>query len=168
MSKILDFIVRCNNASSEDITDDIMRMADPDTFDSRDEMESHFESCLGYNPMRYFDEKYLKDEYMEITNSAPYSVQEQLHSKRDDIIDRTLEVAYNVNEAYLDSVLLNVIESSVGWKPNNDEYVSLDECIRMEIFSDDELDDYTEYEEEDEEDEMDDIFEDSSDEDDYR
>ena len=142
MAKLLDFIVRCNNATSDDIADDLLRMADPNSFDSKDEMESHFEDCLGYNPIDYFDRKSIDDQYDEILNVAPYSVQEQLRNKRDDIIERTLECSNDVGDTVLRKVFINVIKDTVGWQPNDDEEVSLDDCISMAIFGSDDSEDY--------------------------
>lgn len=143
MAKLLDFMVRCTNATSDDLIDDLTRMADPDTFDSRDEMESHFEDCLGYNPMSYFDKKMINEQFDDILNDAPYSVQNQLRLKRDEIIERTLECDSDVSETVLRKVFISVIRDTVGWQPVEDTDVSLDECISMAIFGEDITDDYS-------------------------
>ena len=143
MAKLLDFMVRCNNATSDDIVDDLVKMADPTSFDSQDEMESHFEDCLGYNPINYFDRKSINDEFDDILQSAPYSVQEQLRDKREEIIERTLECSDDVRESVLHKVFINVIKDTVGWQPSYDGDVSLDDCISMSIFGNEYEDDYS-------------------------
>lgn len=164
MAKLLDFMVRCNNATTDDVIDDLTRMADPDSFDSRDEMESHFEDCLGYNPMEYFDRKSIDEQFDEILNEAPYSVQDQLRSKRDEIIERTLECAEDVNDSVLHKIVVSVIKETVGWEPVDEDGVSLDDCIMMAIFGDDVDDESsTEYDDNDDEDEET-LFEDDDDE----
>ncbi len=168
MAKLLDFIVRCNNATNDDVVEDLARMADPDSFDSRDELESHFEDCLGYNPMEYFDRKSIDEQYDELINEAPYSVQNQLRDKRDEIIERTLECIEDVNDTVLRKVFINVVKDTIGWQPIEDSDVSLDDCISMAIFGTDDIDDSDEYEDDDEEeddmlDDDDEIYDDTLD-----
>ena len=158
MPKLLDFVVHCNNASLDDIADDLTRMADPDSFDSQDEMESHFEDCLGYNPMEYFDRKSIEEQFDELMTNAPYSVRDQLRSKRDEIIDRTLECTEDVNDTVLRKVFINVIKDTIGWQPAEDAEVSLDDCISMAIFGNDDLDDSNDYEDDDIEEDDEDEF----------
>ena len=148
-------------ATSEEEYEDILRMSDPEDFDSRDEFEECFTGVLGYNPMNYFDSKYIDEEFDEIVEKAPISIQEQLRSKKLEIIERTLEYCRDVNDTVLHKILVEVVKDTVGWKPIEDEDVSLDECILMNIFgedvdtddgSDDEDDDYDESFTEDEDD----------------
>lgn len=154
MAKFLDFMVRCNNATEDDVTEDLIRMADPDSFDSKDELRNHFEDCLGYDPIEYFDRKSIDEQFDEILNEAPYSVQEQLRSKRDEIIERTLECADEVSDSVLRKVFVNVIKDTVGWQPAEDAETSLDECITMSIFGNNDLDDESdEYDSDEDEDE---------------
>lgn len=164
MAKLLDFMIRCNNASEDDISEDLIRMADPNSFDSRDEMESHFESCLGYNPMEYFDRKTIDEQFDEILNDAPYSVQNQLRDKREEIIDRTLECSDDIGDTVLRKVFVGVIKDTIGWQPVEDADVSLDECISMAIFGEG-IEDSDDYDTDDEEDEDidDEIFVDDED-----
>ena len=164
MGKLLDFMVRCNNAFEDDITEDLIRMADPNSFDSRDEMESHFEDCLGYNPMEYFDRKNIDEQFDEILKDAPYSVQQQLRDKRDDIIDRTLECSNDIGDTVLRKVFVGVIKDTIGWQPVEDTDVSLDECISMTIFGEgiEDSDDY-DTDDDDDEDSDDEIFVDDED-----
>ena len=145
MSKLLDFVVRCNNATEYDAIDDIIRMANPDSFDSQDEMTDHFEDCLGYDPFEYFDRKFVETQFDEIINTAPYSVQEKLREKKFDIIDRTMNSLDDVNENVIQKIFFTVIEDEVGWTPVS-EMASLDDCISMSVFGDN-----FEYESDDEE-----------------
>jgi hypothetical protein len=142
MAKLLDFIVRCNNATSDDVVEDLLKMADPNSFDSKDEMESHFEDCLGYNPIEYFDKKVIDEQFDDLIQNAPYSVQEQLRNKREEIIERTLECSEDVGDSVLRKVFINVVKDTVGWKPMDDGEVSLDDCISMSIFGNDNSDVY--------------------------
>lgn len=169
MPKLLDFMVHCSNASYDDVADDIARMADPTSFDSRDEMEDHFVDCLGYSPMKFFDRRAIEEQFDEVVVSAPYSVRDQLRDKRDEIIDRTLECAEDVNDTVLRKVFINVIKDTIGWYPSEDSDVSLDECISMAIFGNEDIDEASEYEDDDsEEDDEDDLLlEDEDDYDDY-
>ena len=163
MAKLLDFMLRCNNATAEDVADDLLKMAEPDEFDSQDEMASHFEDCLGYDPFEYFDRKSIEEQFEDIIDSAPYSVREQLHAKRTEIIERTLECSEDVGDTVLRKVFVGVIKDTVGWQPSEDTDVSLDDCISMAIFGTDDLDDANDYESEDADEEEDDLY----DEDDY-
>lgn len=164
MAKLLDFMIRCNTATEDDVSEDLIRMADPNSFDSRDEMESHFEECLGYNPMEYFDRKSIDEQFDEILKDAPYSVQNQLRDKRDEIIDRTLECTEDVGDTVLRKVFVGVIKDTIGWQPVEDTDVSLDECISMAIFGEgiDDSDDY-DTDDDDDEDDDDEIFVDDED-----
>lgn len=166
MAKLLDFMVRCNNATSDDIAEDLVRMADPNSFDSRDEMEMHFEECLGYNPMEYFDRKSIDEQFDDLLKDAPYSVQDQLRDKRDEIIERTLECSEDVGDTVLRKVFVSVIKDTIGWQPAEDSEVSLDECISMAIFGEDIDDDNSDYDSagDDEDDDEDDIMFDDDDE----
>lgn len=165
MAKLLDFIIRCSNATEDDVSEDIIKMADPNSFDSRDEMESHFEDCLGYNPMEYFDRKSIEEQFDDILNDAPYSVQNQLRDKREDIIDRTLECSEDVSDSVLRKVFVSVIKDTIGWQPVEDTDVSLDECISMAIFGDG-IDDSNDYDIDDDDEEDDDSYTDDEDYDD--
>lgn len=166
MAKLLDFVVRCANATDDDTLEDLLRMADPNSFDSRDEMESHFEDCLGYNPMEFFDRKSIDDMFDEVIENAPYSVQVQLRDKHDEIIERTLECTEDVNDTVIRKVFVSIIKDTIGWQPAEDTDVSLDECISMAIFGEG-IDDSSDYElDDDEEDEDDDgLFADDYDDD---
>ena len=158
MSKLLDYMVRCSNATYDDAVDDLLRMADPTNYDSQDEMEDHFEECLGYNPLTYFDKKFIEEQFDEVIASAPYSVRDQLRTKHDEIIDRTLECIDDVNDTVIRKVFIDVIKDTTGWQPIEDSEVSLDNCISMAIFGNDELDESSEYEDDDseEDDDLDD------------
>lgn len=146
MAKLLDFMVRCSSATEDDATEDLLRMADPATFDSQDEMSDHFESCLGYDPFVYFDTKSIDEEIDNLINSAPYSVQEQLRGKKDIIIERTLEYSNDLNDTVLSHILAKVIKDTVGW--SCDINASLDDCVSMAVFGD-EVDDISDEESED-------------------
>lgn len=167
MSKLLDYIVRCNNATYDDAVDDILKMADPGNYESRDEMEDHFEECLGYNPLTYFDRKFIEQQFDEVIVNAPYSVRDQLRSKHDEIIERTLECIDDVNDTILRKVFIDVIKDTIGWQPIEDSEVSLDNCISMAIFGSDNIDESSEYEDDDsDEDDFDDeedLYEDDDD-----
>lgn len=166
MAKLLDFMIRCNSATDDDVFEDILRMADPNSFDSRDEMESHFEDCLGYNPMEFFDRKSIDEQFDEILKDAPYSVQNQLRDKRDEIIERTLECTEDVGDTVLRKVFVGVIKDTIGWQPIEDTDVSLDECISMAIFGEG-IEDSDDYDTDDDSDDDDDeIFADDEDYDD--
>jgi hypothetical protein len=108
-------------------------------------MESHFEDCLGYNPMEYFDRKTIDEQYDDLIKEAPYSVQTQLRDKRDEIIERTLECSKDVSDTVLHKVFINVVKDVIGWQPIEDSDVSLDDCISMAIFGNDDIDDPDEY-----------------------
>lgn len=154
MAKLLDFMIRCNNATEDDVSEDLIRMADPNSFDSRDEMGSHFEECLGYNPMEYFDRKTIDEQFDDVLKDAPYSVQDQLRNKRDEIITRTLECSEDIGDTVLRKVFVSVIKDTIGWQPVEDTEVSLDECISMAIFGED-IDDSDDYDTDDDDDEED-------------
>ena len=150
MAKLLDFMVRCNTATADDIMDDLIRMADPNSFDSRDELSYHLEDCLGYDPLVYFDRKTIEEQFDEIFRSAPFSVQDQLSAKKEEIIQRTLEYAQDIDESVLRKIFISVIKDTLGWQPLDDE-VSLDECVSMAVFGDN-LEDEEESDEDDEDD----------------
>ena len=164
MARLLDFVLHCNSAMDD--ADDLLRMADPESFRSREEMGEFFEEYLEYNPMTYFDEKMIIEDLEDITNMAPHSVQEQLRAKRGEIVERTLDAIQSVNGDVIDKVLVNVIESVVGWKFYSDEEEpSVDNCILMAIYEDDvdgfplDDDDFEGIDEEDLEEEIEEFFE---------
>ncbi len=142
MAKFLDFMVRCNNASEDDVVDDLLKMADPSSFDSEDELRSHFEDCLGYDPIEFFDRKSIEEQFDELLNEAPYSVQEQLRLKKNEIIERTLECSDDIADSVLRKVFLNVVRDVVGWQPIDENLASLDDCVIMSVFGNENIDDY--------------------------
>lgn len=151
--KTFDDLKTLLTATNEEEYEDILRLSTPEEFDSRDEFEECFSGVLGYNPMSYFDNKLIDEEFDEIVEKAPISIQEQLRDKKTEIISRTLDYCRDVNDTVLHKILVEVVKDTVGWKPIEDEDVSLDECILMNIFgedvdtddaSDDEDDDYDE------------------------
>ena len=152
MAKLLDFMVRCNNASEDDAVEDILRMSDPDSFDSKDEMRDHFDECLGYDPFEYFDRRSIEEQFDELITGAPYSVQDQLRNKREEIINRTLDCIDDVGDTVLRKVFIDVVKDTIGWQPIEDSEVSLDDCISMAIFGNEDIDDPNEYEDEEDDD----------------
>lgn len=151
--KTFDDLKTLLTATNEEEYEDILRLSTPEEFDSRDEFEECFIDVLGYNPMSYFDNKLVDEEFDEIVEKAPISIQAQLRDKKTEIIGRTLDYCRDVNDTVLHKILVEVVKDTVGWKPIEDEDVSLDECILMNIFgedvntddaSDDEDDDYDE------------------------
>lgn len=158
MAKLLDFTVRCRNVTDDELVENIERMADPDSFDSRDELSSYLDEYLGYNPIDYFDRKSIEEQFDEIVENAPYSVREQLRDKHDEIIERTLECNDDVRETILRKVFVSVIKDTVGWQPTEDDDVSVDDSISMAVFNSDEMEDSNDYDPEDSDDEEDDLY----------
>ena len=151
MGKLLDLIV---NGKTE-YYDDIERMTRPESFEDRDEMNDHFIDCIGYTPDGYFHQKEVEEYYNEAVNRAPFSVQEQMRKKKSEIIDKTLEVIDEIDDAVVNTVFCSVCKSVVGWDGGED-LESLDTVINMNIY------DESDYPEEDEDDEE--YYDDSEDE----
>ena len=109
---LLDYINRTANANSEEDLDFLLELMRPT---SRNEMSEIYVQTLGYNPITYFDEKYLYGIYDDIAATAPDSVQTQLRSKKDEIISKVMDIDANIKEEYLKSLLLQEIEAETGW-----------------------------------------------------
>lgn len=110
---LLDYINRTANANSEEDLDFLLELMRPT---SRNEMSEIYVQTLGYNPITYFDEKYLYSIYDDIAATAPDSVQNQLRSKKDEIISKVMDLDANIKEDYLKSLLFQEIEEETGWK----------------------------------------------------
>lgn len=162
MSKLLDFFARANSAN-DDSVEEILRMADPDSFESQDDMSDHFEDVLGYDAFHHFDRKFVETSFDDIVNGAPFSVQDQLRSKKEYIIDRTIESVDEINENILQTVFYAVIKDEIGWSPETADKVSLDETINMVVFGED-VDDDEGSDSEDVDDEEEDEYSDSDEE----
>lgn len=109
---LLDYINRTANANSEEDLDFLLELMRPT---SRNEMSEIYVQALGYNPITYFDEKYLYSIYDDIAATAPDSVQKQLRSKKDEIISKVMDIDANIKEDYLKSLLLQAIQDETGW-----------------------------------------------------
>lgn len=160
MSVLLDFLIRVANAGEEDELDDIGKLAHPQSFATKYDMESHYNRVLGVDPFHHFSQTYVSKKFDEILETAPYSVREQLYQKRGDIISDTLSIADNIEEAVLQRVLHKVVQDRVGWIPNDDSSSNLDEFISLEQYG-------RQMELEDDESEYDPDYESEEDSDDY-
>ena len=146
MAKLLDFLL----AAREDCRDDVERLCKPDSFSSREEMNNHFNDCIGYIPDQYFNEREVESYFNDALRRAPLSVQEQMIKKKNDIISKTLETIVNVNDAVICSIFCSVCKSIVGWDAAED-CEKLDRIIDMEIFNADEYEDDEDNDEDDDE-----------------
>lgn len=154
MAKLLDFIL----ASRTEFYDDVERLARPDSFSTREEMNDHFEEVIGYVPDKYMNERSVEEYFNNALRRAPFSVQEQMIKKKSDIIDQTMSVLDDVDEVFIERVFCNVCQSIVGWDAS-DGAETIDSIIKMAVFNSDD------FESEEEEDEDEEDFSDEEDED---
>lgn len=136
MATLLDFMAKVGNATPDDAVDDIMKMADPAAFDTKVDMQDHFRDTLGYDPITYFPQRYLESKLRELEDIAPFSVREQLVSKREAIVSRSLECIGDLDTSILNKVLESVVEYTTGWKSEISDGVTVDKCIAMSLFGD--------------------------------
>lgn len=155
MAKLLDFIL----AARTEFYDDVARLARPDSFSTREEMNDHFKEVIGYVPDRYMNERSVEEYFNNALRRAPFSVQEQMIKKKTEIIDQTMSVLDDVDEVFIERVFCNVCQSIVGWDAS-DGAESIDSIIKMAVFNSDD------FESEEEEDEDEEDFSDEEDEDD--
>lgn len=155
MAKLLDFIL----AARTEFYDDVARLARPDSFSTREEMNDHFKEVIGYVPDMYMNERSVEEYFNNALRRAPFSVQEQMIKKKTEIIDQTMSVLDDVDEVFIERVFCNVCQSIVGWDAS-DGAESIDSIIKMAVFNSDD------FESEEEEDEDEEDFSDEEDEDD--
>lgn len=134
MSVLLDFLIQVANAGEEDILDDIGKLAHPQSFATKHDMEAHYNRVLGVDPFHYFSQAYVGKKLDEMVEVAPYSVREQLYQKRGEIINDTLAIADNIEEAVHQRVLHKVVQDRLGWIPSDDSSSNLDEFISFEQY----------------------------------
>lgn len=159
MAKLLDFIL----ASRTEYFDDVERLCKPDSFESKDELNEHFEDVLGYAPERYMNEKEIIDYFNDALKHAPFSVQEQMLKNKDEIITRTLDIIEEVDSSLVCKIFCNVCKSVVGWDAAKGTD-TIDNIINSAIFKPNGIPDW---EEDDEEDEDEDYFDESFDDDNF-
>lgn len=134
MALLLDFMMRVSSASLDDASDDIVKMADPGSFDTKSDLQEHFETVLGYDPINYFPRKFLEDKLQELADIAPFSVREQIYSKQETIIQQSLECISDLDTSILNKVLNAVLEYNVGWNSSIDDGVTVEDCISMSLY----------------------------------
>lgn len=134
MAVLLDFMMRVSNASLDDASDDIVKMADPGAFDTKRDMEDHFEKVLGYDPINHFSRKFLEDKLRELSDIAPFSVREKIYEKQETIIQQALECISDLDTSILTKVLNAAIEYNVGWTSGIDDGVKIEDCISMSLY----------------------------------
>lgn len=100
--------------------------------EDRVEMGKIYQNVLGYNPIEYFDEKYLERKYDEILETAPESLKGELQEKKDNIINEVMTHKNNLNEDYLLYILTSEIAAETGWS-NPDFRVDIDYAIFEEL-----------------------------------
>lgn len=108
-----DYLMRTVTAESEDDVDYLLKLMHPS--DDRFEMGEVYNNTLGYNPINYFDEQYLKKVYDRVVQNAPESLVFKLQKRKDEIIEKVLMRKLSNIDEYLYQILLTVIEEETGW-----------------------------------------------------
>lgn len=137
-----EYLMRIVTADSEDDVDYLLKLMQPS--DDRDEMGKVYDTTLGYNPINYFDEQYLKKAYDKIVNCAPDSLKIKLQKRKDEIIEKVLMRKISGINEYLYQILIAVIEEETGWADPDLEILSptidnfdLEEDDDEELFDED-------------------------------
>lgn len=110
---LLDYIQETVTASSECDLDHLMILMRPT--EDREEMGAAYNELLGYNPITYFDEKYLHREYANIISRAPSYIKETLRDKEDQIIEQAMDKYDSLRDDFLVKVLAKVVMDETGW-----------------------------------------------------
>lgn len=137
-----DYLMRTVTAESERDVDYLLKLMNPS--DDRTEMGEVYDKTLGYNPINYFDEQYLKKAYDKILESAPDSLKWKLQNRKEDIIEKVLTLKLSTIDEFLYKTLIRVIEEETGWSDADLENLSptidnfdLEEEDEEELFDED-------------------------------
>lgn len=110
-----EYITKMTTASSEEDLDYLLLLMAPS--DDRDEMGEVYQNTLGYDPINYFDEKYITKSFEDIMENAPISIKESLLAEKDKIIGKVIDK----KKLEIDSMLLNILVKEIfeetGWIP---------------------------------------------------
>ena len=152
---LLDYIAASATSRTEEDEAYLMMLMQPTT--DRDEMGDLYSNRLGYNPIKYFDEKDLRRIYSAITRKAPMNIRTILETNEDLFIEKTMIRLDESREEYLTNLLAKVISEETGWidpdldfeetDTNGDSFDSLedfedgDDNLNEDDMSDDEEDD---------------------------
>ncbi len=140
--------------------------------DDREEMGKIYNDTLGYNPIEYFDERFLIKTFDEIIEDAPAEKKTELTNAKESIIK---EVMYNKvlqTDEYLLGMLLKAIQEETGWvDPKYGDLEDLEDgdwdvsSMNSDDEDEDDEDEYDPYED-DEDDDLELYVDDDEDEDD--
>lgn len=122
----LEYYNRTVHADSEEDLDFLMVLLNP--VERRDEMGDIYSDILGYNPLNYYDEKFLGNAYTAIAEIAPEAIKDELNYKRDDIIEALLDQKSSDIEEYLMTSLIDRIRKEFRWN------VPVDELANSSVF----------------------------------
>lgn len=110
---LLDYISNSSTANSEEDMSYLLTLMQPT--DNRIEMGQVYTNLLGYDPITYFDEKYVHKAYETILMRAPGNVKRLLTEKKEELITETMTRFESTREEYLLNLLMKVIMDETGW-----------------------------------------------------
>lgn len=154
MTTLQQLIDTISANSEEDVTK-LLQMMNPT---SAEEMGPIYIDVLGYNPIKYFDEKIIERQIDKLIPYAPNKAGQILVNKKKEIIKTTLDLYDQTKETWIQGSLLAAIRDFISEEEWDDE--ELDEAfddMDDALYDSDEEDDESEYTEEDS-DEEDELF----------
>lgn len=114
---LLNYINATVNAHSENDMEPLLSLLRPT--EDREQMGAIYEQTLGYNPISFFDIKYLEKKFDEIVETAPEDLKDELRDKKEAIIHQVMLHKDNLNDEYLLYLLVSEIASESGWTNPN-------------------------------------------------
>lgn len=141
----LAYLNRTVHADSEDDLDFLFDILSP-TFD-REDMGEKYKTAIGYNPLDFFDEHYLRGLYDDLVEDTTGAAHDALIAKEDSIIHEALDRRDEIQEDHLSGILTSIISREIGIDCILNDAKPLD-------FVDEELEEESEEESDDDEDDL--------------
>lgn len=143
-----EYITKTVTANSEEDYDYLLLLMSPT--DDRDEMGVVYQNTLGYDPITYFDERFLNKSFDELLLEAPSSIKDDLTKERENIIKNVMKKRNVELDGFLLNLLTKEIYNEVGWVPYDSSEFGDDFVSEDDDFDDD--DDIDEFDDEDDDD----------------
>lgn len=116
------------NAVEENLDD----LTDPSKYESREEMGNDFNTFLGYDPTRIWDEKTMGEQIDKLTNEEGFSCK---FDEREDAVKRSLEHYDAIKPNVMLQVAQKTIKELYGQEVTSDDLnLDLDYLMNSEVF----------------------------------
>lgn len=130
LREIIDIV----NATEENAFDDLAEMLKPEDFDRYSAGEV-YESCLGYDPVSYFDKKEIDDKVKALdTECMPEGVASIVVDESERIANFAYEVFDDRRSDFMDEAINQAVSDVTGW----DRSTYNEEDIDDDMFDEDE------------------------------